>query len=118
MPVCYVVGLQWGIEGLAFAWLGGMALLCAATAAMSLPQIGVSRSALAAAIAPGLGASLAMALLVAGLDRLLPPMAPLPRLGLLVGFGAAAYAAVLYAFARTALNEALAVLPGRRARTA
>lgn len=115
MPAAYVVGLQWGIGGLAVAWLGGMVLLCAATVAMSLPHVGVGRRALAASIAPGLGASLAMALLVGGLDSLLPAMAPQPRLACLVAFGAAAYAALLFAFARPAVDEALAVLPGRRA---
>ena len=114
MPACFVAGLGWGIEGLAWAWLGGMSLLCLATARLSLPEIGVGGRAVAGAVAPGLAASLAMALLVWGLDAVLPPLGNAPRLLLLAGFGAAAYAALLLLFARSAAQEALALF-GRRA---
>jgi O-antigen/teichoic acid export membrane protein len=114
LPTSFLIGLHWGVQGLAFAWLCGMALLCAITAAVSLKAIGVGRAQLAAAIAPGLAASVAMALLVAGLNSLLPAMAPAPRLLLLAGFGAAAYAALLVLIARPTVDEALALLPRRR----
>jgi O-antigen/teichoic acid export membrane protein len=112
LPAAFIGGLGWGIAGLSFAWLGGMALLCAATAAMSLPAIGARTSELAAAVAPGLFASLAMAALVAGLDALLPPLGAGTRLALLVGFGAAAYAASLFVFARGAVEDTLGLLRG------
>ncbi len=113
MPAAFVTGLNWGTAGLAFAWLGGMAALAIVTAALTLPVIGVRRRALAAAVAPGLAASLAMALLAPGLDSLLPPLGPPARLLLLAGFGAAAYAALLFLFARGVVEEALALFRGR-----
>jgi O-antigen/teichoic acid export membrane protein len=114
LPVAVLIGLRWGITGLAFAWLGGTAILCAVTAFVSLPALGIRRTALACALAPGLAASAAMALLVIGLDSLLPAMAPPARLLLLAGFGASAYAALLVLIARPVVDEALALLPRRR----
>ena len=110
LPASFVAGLGWGIAGLSFAWLGGMMLLCGVTIFMSLPAIGVARARLAEAAAPGVAASAAMAALVAGLDALLPPMAAPARLGLLVLFGVAAYAGLLFVFARGAVDEAVAIL--------
>jgi O-antigen/teichoic acid export membrane protein len=114
LPTAFLIGLNWGIDGLSWAWLGGMGLLCGATIHMSLPAIGVSRAALADSVAPGLLASAAMAGLVAGLDALLPPLAAPARLLLLVGFGAAAYVALLFALARPLVEEAIAILRSRR----
>ena len=114
LPTAFVAGLPWGIVGLAWAWLGGMSLLCLVTAMLSLPQIGVSRRALAAAVAPGLLASLAMATLVAALETMLPAMAAAARLMLAVSFGAAAYGALLFLFARPVVEDAIAVLRRRR----
>lgn len=110
LPVAFVMGLGWGIEGLSFAWLGGMILLLGVTIFMSLPAIGVARAELAEAAMPGVAASAAMAALVAGLDALLPPMPPPAQLGLLVLFGVAAYGALLFLFARGAVDEAVAIL--------
>jgi O-antigen/teichoic acid export membrane protein len=114
LPASFVIGLNWGVEGLAFAWLGGMAVLCAVTATVSLKAIGVSRTELAGAVAPGLAAATAMAILVAGLDSLLPVMGAAARLLLLASFGAASYAALLFLIARPTVDEALALLPRRR----
>ena len=44
LPCAFLAGIQWGAEGLAWAWLGGMAVLLAATVEMSLPVIGISRA--------------------------------------------------------------------------
>jgi len=110
LPVAFVVGLGWGIEGLSFAWLGGMILLLGVTVFMSLPAIGVARAELAEAAMPGVAASAAMAALVAGLDALMPPMPPPAHLALLVLFGVAAYGGLLFVFARGAVDEAVAIL--------
>jgi O-antigen/teichoic acid export membrane protein len=110
LPVGFVLGLGWGIAGLSFAWLGGMILLCGFTIYMSLGAIGVTRAALAEAAAPGVAASAAMAAFVAGLAALLPPMAAPARLAILVLFGIACYGALLFGFARGAVDEAVAIL--------
>ena len=111
LPCAFAAGIQWGAEGLAWAWLGGMAALLAATVEMSLPLIGISRRALFLAVAPGLAASLAMAGLVEAVDSVLPAIGAGPRLALLVATGMAAYAAMLFAFARPIVDEVLGLDP-------
>lgn len=115
MVAAFLIGIRWGTTGLAWAWLAGMAGLLAATLFFSLPAIGASRRALAGAVAPGFGAALAMAGLVAGLDSLLPPMADPARLALLVAFGGAAYAGLLFAFARPAVDDMIGMIRPRPA---
>ena len=105
MPTAFLVGIRWGPVGLASAWLAGMAALLVATVLISLPAIGARRRALAAAVAPGLGASLAMAVVVAALDSQLPPLASAWRLAALVGCGALSYGALLFLFARPVIDE-------------
>ena len=118
MPLAFLWGLQWGLIGLAWAWVGGMAVLLAATILISLPAIGVGKRALAAAIAPGLIASLAMAAAVAALDSLLSPLGDGVRLALLVPTGMALYAGLLFLFARPIVDEMLAMMRPRRAAAA
>jgi hypothetical protein len=105
LPLAFLVGIRWGLEGLALAWLGGMAVLLAATVEMSLPVIGVSRRALVAAVAPGLAASAAMAGIVALADSLLAEIGTGSRLAMLVPLGIFAYAALLFGFARPIVDE-------------
>jgi O-antigen/teichoic acid export membrane protein len=113
LPGCFLVGVQFGAEGLATAWLAGLPILAGVTAALSLPAIGASFTGLARAVAPGLAASAVMAAAVKGLDLALPAMGPAARLGLLVPFGASVYAAIMLAFARPLVAETLGFLRGR-----
>jgi O-antigen/teichoic acid export membrane protein len=110
LPAAFYVGIHWGSTGLAWGWLGGMASLAAATVLISLKLIGVRKRELAGAIAPGLAASMAMAVAVLGLDMLLPPMAAQARLLALVGAGAATYGALLFLFAPRLIEEVGALL--------
>jgi O-antigen/teichoic acid export membrane protein len=110
MPAAFLIGVHWGIEGLAWSWLAGMTVLLAVTIALSLPVIRVGPAALARAIAPGLCAALGMAAAVALLDRMLPPLGAGARLALLVPFGAAAYAALLLVLAPGLVRETLGLL--------
>jgi O-antigen/teichoic acid export membrane protein len=110
MPAAFAVGIQWEAQGLAWAWLGGMAALLAVTVEMSRPVLGISRRGLAAAVAPGLLAAAAMAAVVAGLDMVLPDIGTGKRLALLVAAGAAAYAGFLIVFARPIVEEVRGLL--------
>jgi O-antigen/teichoic acid export membrane protein len=110
MTGAFLIGIGWGAMGLAWAWLGGMASLLAATVISSAPAIGVRKRDFAKAVAPGLGAAAAMALLVIGFDRLLPPLGEAARLGLLASFGAATYAGLLMLFARSTVDEVIALV--------
>jgi O-antigen/teichoic acid export membrane protein len=116
LPAAFAIGIQWGPQGLAWAWLAGMGALLAATVEMSRPVIGISRRALFGAVAPGLAAAAAMAALVAALDTLLPDFGTGKRLALLVAAGAAAYAGFLFAFARPIVDEVVGLIrPSRPA---
>jgi len=114
LPVCFLAGAQYGIIGLAWAWLAGFPIFTAATIRLALPVIGASLGGLARAVAPGLLASSAMAAAVLGLDALLPPMAAQPRLAALVLFGAGTYCGLLFAFARPLVDDVLKLVLRRR----
>jgi O-antigen/teichoic acid export membrane protein len=116
LPLAFLIGIPWGIQGLAWAWLAGMAILLVATVEMSLSVVGITRRALAAAVAPGLAASAAMAAIVWSVDSMLPESSEYVRLALLVAVGAAAYPALIFAFARPIMSEVMALIrPGRAA---
>jgi len=109
LAAAFLVGVNWGATGLAWAWIAGYPLYLAVSAWRSLPVIGLSARALAAAVVPPAVAAVAMALVVTGVDRLLPPIDPAPRLALLVLTGAIVYGAWLLAFARDAVGELVAL---------
>ena len=100
LPAAYLVGVQWGLTGLAAAWLAAYPLMLAVLAARALPAIGASPLALARAVLPPLQAALAMAAIVLLADRLLPLGGPLPRLAVLVTIGGAVYAGWMLIFSR------------------
>jgi O-antigen/teichoic acid export membrane protein len=119
MAGAFAIGIGWGPIGLAWAWLGGMAVLLAATVWISLPALKIRRPALTAALAPGLAAAFAMAAAVAALDSMLPELNDLLRLALLVPFGAGVYGLLLFLFARPVVDEVLELArPHRPAATA
>ena len=114
MPPTFLVGVQFGMEGMALAWLAAFPILTVFTAALALPVIRVSAGALLRSLLPAVAASAAMMALVLLLDWNLPPM-PMPaRLTILVSTGAAAYGAILFAFARPLVGEILAMVRRRR----
>lgn len=114
LPAAFLIGIHWGIVGLAWAWFAGMAGLLAVTAAISMPAIGVNTRGVAAAAAPALLAAVAMAAIVAAVDRLFAiALSPHQRLALLVGTGIAAYAGLLLLFARQVVAEAVALIRNR-----
>jgi O-antigen/teichoic acid export membrane protein len=110
MPVCFLIGIQYGIYGLALGCLAGFPILAAVTAMMSLPGIGVSAVALSRALMPGLLSSALMMLSVMAIGELLPQMVPQARLSILVVSGAALYTMLLFLLARPLLKEALALV--------
>jgi hypothetical protein len=107
------VGVHFGPIGMAAAWVVATPLLVLVSSSLSLPVIGLSWRRLGGAIWPPLTAALGMGLAVGGVDRLLPAMAPLPRLAILVPAGVAAYAALVMLVARPLVVQALAMVRGR-----
>lgn len=115
MPAAYLIGLRFGVEGLAWSWVAAMPVLLLATAAISLPAIGLGAPALIRAIAPPVGAALAMAAGLLLIARILPPLAAPAQLALLVPAGALLYGSALLLFAREAVGEAAALILRRAA---
>jgi len=113
LPASFLLGIHWGVVGLGWAWVGGMAVLLAATATLSLPAIGVGAAALARAAGPGVLASAGMAGVVLAVDRALPPLGDPARLAVLVAIGGGSYLACLAIGARGALADAYALVRGR-----
>jgi len=113
LSVAFLVGIRWGVHGLAIAWIAAYPLYLAISAWRTLPVIGVKAAALARAIAPPVIAALAMALVVRLVDTALPPLAPLPRLAALIAVGGTIYTGWLLAFSRATLTGAIALIRRR-----
>ncbi|MDZ3831486.1 MAG: lipopolysaccharide biosynthesis protein [Sphingopyxis sp.] len=118
MPVAFLIGAQWGISGIAWAWIIAYPLLLILAAARSLPVIGLKAEAFVRAVAPPIIAAAAMALVVLFVDRMLPALPPLGRLILLVGTGAPIYCLWLFLFARETANDLIRMIRGRRGEAA
>ena len=110
LPAAFLIGVGWGVTGLAWAWVAIWPLFLFVTAARSLPVLGLSWRAWSNAVAPPVSAAVAMALIVVLVDRMLPPLAPLPHLALLTLTGIAVYGAWLWIFARSTVDDAIAMI--------
>lgn len=105
MPACYLVGVSFGAQGIAAAWLVAWPLLTAVSAALSLPALGVRAGQLREALLPPVLAGAAMGLAVTVIDRALPPLPDAARLAVLIAAGGAVFGGWLLAFARDRLDE-------------
>src|SRR5690606_31587683 len=105
LPAAFLVGVQWGVTGLAIAWIAIWPVHLAITAWRSLPVIGLSWHEWLAAVAPPTTAAVGMAVIVSLLDRALPPMAALPHLLLITTAGAMVYGGWLFLFARKTVSD-------------
>lgn len=110
MPTAFLIGIQFGAIGLAWAWLCSFPLLTAVTAKLAGGPMGLRSSDLVRAAAPGLGCSILMAGAVMAVDSMLPPLPSIARLGLLVPTGAVAFLAALTLCARGTLMELVALV--------
>jgi O-antigen/teichoic acid export membrane protein len=118
MPAAFLIGLNWGATGLACAWLLAFPVLPLVTFLQSRRDLGITARQLAAAVAPGLLASAAMALAVLTVGRELGPLASWQRLAIEIGIGALCYAGLLLAFSPAALRELGSLVLRRRPLTA
>jgi O-antigen/teichoic acid export membrane protein len=114
MPVVFLVGAQWGIIGIAWAWLIAYPLLLAFAAVRSLPVIGIRTSELLRAVAPPVLAATAMAAVVMLVDRMLPALPQPMRLAALVATGGPIYCLWLGLFARETVRDLIEMVRGRR----
>ena len=107
MPLAFFTGSHFGVTGFAWGWVGGMAVLTAATVRLSGAIIGLRLGALARAVLPPAIAALAMAGLIALVLHWLPPVPDLLALAIAVPLGVALYGGVLYLIAPERIAEAL-----------
>lgn len=116
-PLAFLIGAEWGLIGMAWAWLVAAPLLLFVTARLSAPLIGVSLGDIARAMLPGLAPALTMAIGVGMVAQfVLPPDLAAPiRLLLLVGLGVALYGALLWLLEREAISEMIRLVMRRRA---
>ena len=110
----YLIGVQWGVTGLACSWLLAYPLYVAISLRRTLPVLGVRARDLAAGLRSPVFGAVAMGLSVALADRALPGVAAPARLALLVPLGVALYALWLLAFARPLLRSVAGAFPATR----
>ncbi len=110
LAAAFLVGVHWGPVGLAWSWVAAYPLYLGVSTWRSLPVIGANVRQLGEAIAPSAVAAIGMALVVAFVDHLLPPIAPPFHLAVLVAVGVATYGAWLATFARGTVRELIAVV--------
>lgn len=113
MPAAFLIGVQFGAIGLAWAWLGAFPILTLVTTRLAGAPMGLRVADLVRAATPGLGCAILMAGAVMAVDSLIPPLSAPLRLGILVPTGAIAFLAALAVCARGTLEE-LAALVIRR----
>ena len=116
-PASFLIGAQWGLVGMAWAWLVSAPLLLIVTARLSAPLIGISLWDVARAMLPGLAPALVMAIGVGFADRALESLdlaAPV-QLALLVALGGALYGALLWLLERDTLLEVIRLVRRRQA---
>jgi len=116
-PAAFLIGAEWGLIGMAWAWLIAAPLLLLVTARLSAPLIGVSLWDIGRAMLPGLAPALVMAVGVGIAAQLLAPfgIVAVIRLALLVAFGVALYGALLWLLEREAIAEVLRLVLRRQA---
>ncbi|GLV24039.1 lipopolysaccharide biosynthesis protein [Sphingobium sp. Cam5-1] len=110
MPAAFLIGIQFGAIGLAWAWLGAFPILTIVTARLAGGPMGLRLSDLIRAAAPGLGCSILMASAVMAIDSQLPAMGAMARLSLLVPAGGLAFLTALMLCARGTLRELVSLV--------
>ncbi|MEO9633251.1 MAG: lipopolysaccharide biosynthesis protein [Parasphingorhabdus sp.] len=114
MPVTFLIGIQFGVYGLAWGWVIAFPLLTIFTFLQSRRHIGIDAWEVAQAVWPGLSASLAMGAVVYLVDQTLPDMIVYLRLFLLVAAGGLAYVGLLYILAKPTLIEVIQLIVRRK----
>lgn len=107
----FLIGVEYGAQGLVRAWWVAAPLLLIVTLALTLPQIHLSVWRLLLAAAPPALACLAMAAVVLGLRQALPDgIGPVATLGALAITGAATYSGILYLVWPEVVRRGIAML--------
>ncbi|WP_417622598.1 lipopolysaccharide biosynthesis protein [Parasphingorhabdus sp.] len=114
MPLTFLIGIQYGVYGLAWSWVIAFPLLTIFTFSQSNRYIGITAGDIGKAVWPGVSASVAMAAIVYLADHLLPEMVVYTRLAILVVTGGLAYVGLLYILAKPTLLEVVGLIVRRK----
>jgi O-antigen/teichoic acid export membrane protein len=110
-PVAFLVGVDHGAIGLAWAWAAASPALLVAAILLSRPVLGIGIADVARAALPALLPAIVMAIAVITIDRTATHMLAAPlRLALLVAAGAAVYVGLLWLLERQAIAEVIALI--------
>ena len=115
-PAAFLIGAQWGLVGMAWAWLIAAPLLLLVTARLSAPLIGVTLWDIARAMLPGLAPALVMAIGVGFMSAAIAPLSlsAAIRLAALVALGVTLYGALLWLLEREAIAEVIRLVVRRK----
>ena len=114
MPAAFLFAIQWGVTGLAWAWVLVFPLVPLASFIQSRAPLGLSARSMAGALAPGLAVSAIMAAIVGFAELAVPELASWQRLPMLVAVGGASYVALLFLVSRETLDEVVGLLTRRK----
>lgn len=114
MSLAFFAAVPWGAAGLAWAWVVAFPVVPLFAFLRARGPLAITAAQLGAAIAPGLGAAVAMALPVYALSVELAGWSSWIRLVVLVAAGGLAYGAILYAVSRATLLELVELIVRRR----
>ena len=113
LPASYLIGLRWGLTGVAAAWIVGYPLLLTIVAWRTLPLLGVTFVNFGRALAPALSATVAMAMATTIAGRAVDwPSAPV-ELAAIVAVGALSYLGWLVVFYRPEITRMIALIRDR-----
>ena len=115
-PIAFLIGAEWGLIGMAWAWLIAAPLLLLVTALLSAPLIGVTLWDVGRAMLPGLAPALVMAVGVGLTAQAMVPIglaAPI-LLVALVALGVMLYGGLLWLLEREAIAEVLRLIRRRQ----
>ena len=113
MPLSFLIGVQYGIEGICFAWVIGYMVIFFITLKLSLRLIGISVSDYLSNISVAIFASLIMMSGIFGIKYLLYFLLPAPLIAcILIVLGVSIYCLSLFLMKKEGFYEVWTLVPG------
>jgi O-antigen/teichoic acid export membrane protein len=111
MPISFLVGVQWGLEGLTLAWMFSAIVVFFENMRRTLPPLGLGMADLARSLGPSAAAAATMYAAVAATRLLLPAsLSAIVALVVLVAVGAVTYVLASWLFNRRGSGEFVRLL--------
>jgi hypothetical protein len=114
MPACFLIGINYGVDGLIAAWWVSAPVLLLVTMVVTLPHIGLTMSDLLRTVAPATLAAVTMGGIVALLEYEVTRLPAPAELALLVLSVAAIYLGLLWRYARPMMEQLFSVLTEKK----